>query len=72
MNFTFEIADETIKEIIQVCNESVLRQAGQEIIRELQLYSAITGVFVCALIVLSIVAGWFLCGWMLKKKDAKK
>lgn len=68
MNFTFEIADETAREIMQVCNTSLLEQVKTEIIKDLWLRATTIGALITCFVVLMFGLGWLLAGFQYRRR----
>ncbi|MHA1972800.1 MAG: hypothetical protein ACTSW1_07400 [Candidatus Hodarchaeales archaeon] len=74
MNITFEIANETIMQALQICeacNTTFLEQIKQEILNT-AFYQAklMTGVAMLVSVIMFAV-GWFLAGWY-KRRSVRK
>jgi hypothetical protein len=68
MNFTFEIADETARELMQVCNSSLWPQVKTEIIKEMWTRAILIGGLTLVFVLLAFELGWFLCGWYMHRR----
>lgn len=67
MNITFEIANETIMGVAQICNESVVREITDVILVEAWKQVA-TWAFIKTLFATTVFAlGWFGAGWWKRK-----
>lgn len=72
MNITFEIANETILGLAQICNETVVREITDVILYEAWKQIATWALIKTLFATFVFALGWFAAGWHKRKRETKQ